>query len=186
MSARLNEIDGVESVRIDLDDPDGGISVRLSEDADERAVLDDVRGLLVTYGVRGRPRELRIGGSHIDEEVASVPGVEARITPIQGGARIEVATEKVSSFRVVPANPAAIAQGLSDAWCQVIGKVPVDVVRVRLRDDRLSIEVSDGETQSTGEAEVSSGWTRALTGAVGRAIGALEADAGGRRLALGG
>ena len=55
-------------------------------------------------------------------------GVDVKITPIKAGARVQVATTKVRSFRVVPATPQAIAQGLSDAWCQVVGRIPVEIV----------------------------------------------------------
>ena len=76
---------------------------------------------------------------------------------------------------MVTANPRAIAQGLADAWCRVIGKVPVEIVGVSLADDgRLVVTAIDGDAERTGAAMVSLGWERALVLAVGRAMGLVE------------
>lgn len=55
--SRLEAVDGVESIELALGD-DGleGITVRLSEGADEVAVLEGIRRLLVAYGTK-TPRE---------------------------------------------------------------------------------------------------------------------------------
>lgn len=53
LESRLQSIPGVESIELELGE-DGleGITVRLEEGADEMAVLDGVRRLLVAYGTR--------------------------------------------------------------------------------------------------------------------------------------
>ena len=80
----------------------------------------------------------------------------------------------VRSFRIVPPNPSAIAQGVSDAWCQVVGKIPMEIVRVNLGDGgELSVVASYGNTESVGRANVSSGWEIAIAHAVGQAIGLI-------------
>ena len=92
-----------------------------------------------------------------------------------GTARVEVEGTNVRSHRVVAANPRAIAQGLADAWCRVIGRVPFEVVGVSMGDDgRISVLALDGEVERTGSAMVSLGWERALVLAVGRAMGVVD------------
>lgn len=184
LATRLQDIDGVASVAVDLTDSGGGINVRLDPDADELVVMEKVRVLLVAYGVRSpNPPRLRLGRQprHVEGPLP----VDVKITPIKAGARVEVASNVVRSFRVVAANPSAIAQGLSDAWCQVIGKIPVEVVEVAIGDDgELTVSISDGTAESSGTADVSSGWEEGLARAVGRALGVIDAPMSSTPLAV--
>jgi hypothetical protein len=172
---RIQDIPGVAAVSLDLEDPEaGGINVRLEPDADEMEVLERVRGLLVAYGVRsqGYPT-LRVGRTRMTGDRRL--GVDVRITPIKGGARVEVVGNTVRSFRVVPPDPTVIAQGLADAWCQVLGRAPVEISRVSVTDDKtLEVVALDSPIERTGEAELSDGWTQALALAVGEAIGVIS------------
>lgn len=165
LASRLGEIPGVASVVVDLDGFGRGIDVRLEPGADEVAVMERLRALLAAYGVR-REREPTVSHGRVRAPLSDI-GVQVSITPINSGARIEAATSSVKSFRIVAATPLAIAQGLADAWCQVIGRVPVEIVGVTIDDQgRLTVTASDGEQESTGSAEVADGWIDALTGAV--------------------
>ena len=67
LKSRLESVPGVESIELELGD-DGleGITIRLADDADELAVLEGVRRLLVAYGTRS-PKVLATAG------VASTP-----------------------------------------------------------------------------------------------------------------
>jgi len=181
LALRLQDVPGVASVVVDLDDTETeGINVRLDPGVDEAAVMGRIRALLVAYGVRSAnsPR-LRVGRSAFSMSSDDL-GVDVRITPIKGGARVEVIGRLVRSFRIVPPNPSAIAQGVSDAWCQVVGKIPLEIVRVNLGDGgELSIVASNGSTEIVGRANVSSGWETAIAHAVGQAIG-LIGNADGR------
>lgn len=172
--SRLQDIPGVAAVAVDLTETGGGINMRLESGADEIEVMERVRALLVAYGVRSHdsPR-LRVGRAarRLDDEPL---GVDITITPLERGARVEVATTNIRSFRVVRATPSALAQGLSDAWCQVIGRIPVEVVSVDVGEGGdLTVTVTNGEAQTTGTANVSDGWEEALSRAVGQAIGVL-------------
>lgn len=62
LKSRLESVPGVESIELELGE-DGleGITVRLTDDADELAVLEGVRRLLVAYGTRS-PRVLATAG----------------------------------------------------------------------------------------------------------------------------
>lgn len=174
--ARLQEIPGVASVAVDLTDTGGGINVRLEPDADEMAVMEKLRSILVAYGIRSADPKVKLGRKGRVDPPGGF-GVEVSISPLKSGARIEVSTKSVKSFRIVPANPSAIAQGLADAWCQVIGKKPVEIVDVSVGDGgQLAVVASDGEREITGTADVAAGWERALTQAVGEALGQARAS----------
>lgn len=187
LAKRIQEIPGVASVAVDLTEAGGGISIRLEPLADEATVLERVRELLGAYGAKpydegprvkvGRSRHESRGPARVEETrvMARVPDVEVVITPTPAGARIEVATGSVRSYRNVAATPRAIAQGVSDAWCQVVGKVPVEIVAVgRDSRGRLAVEATDGVTRTSGSASLADGWRNALIVAVGLAIGAIE------------
>ncbi len=177
LTSRLEEIPGVASVTVDLTDEGGGINIRLIPGADEAGVMERLRSILVAYGVRSPKPET------VEEALPEAPpgppelrglGVEIRVVPLEKGARVEVEGEKIHSHRVVAANPRAIAQGMADAWCRVIGRVPVEIVTVSLDDGgRLLVVAIDGEEERSGQATVSLGWERALTLAVGRSMGVI-------------
>jgi hypothetical protein len=170
LASRLGDIPGVASVVIDLDGFGRGIDVRLEPGADETVVMEKLRALLAAYGVRrDRQPVMSVGRSH--DSLASL-GVEVSLTPINGGARIEVATPTVKSFRIVAATPLSLAQGLADAWCQVIGRVPIEVTGVSVNDQgRLVVTAHDGKHETRGEGDVSSGWVDALATSI---AGVLE------------
>jgi hypothetical protein len=165
LASRLGDIPGVASVAVDLDGFGRGIDVRLEPGADEAAVMEKLRALLAAYGVR-RDRQPMMSVGRSQEPLANID-VDVAITPIESGARIEVATSSVKSFRIVAATPLSVAQGLADAWCQVIGKVPVEITAVSVDDNRrLIVTASDGEIENRGSADTSGGWVEALTMAI--------------------
>ena len=165
LASRLGDIPGVASVVVDLDGFGRGIDVRLEPGADEAAVMEKLRALLAAYGVR-RDRQPVMSVGRSRDSLAHVD-VDVVITPIESGARIEVATASVRSFRIVAATPLSVAQGLADAWCQVIGKIPVEITAVTIEDDRqLIVTASDGEHETRGEADITRGWVEALTAAI--------------------
>jgi hypothetical protein len=166
----------VASVSLNLEDVESGIRVRLDEDADEAEVLERVRALLVAYGVRSPDQGSMEIGNRLAQARAAL-GVDVRISPVKGGARVEVIGTAIRSFRLVPSTPMAIAQGLSDAWCQVLGRIPLEVGKVSLTDEGvLSVIVTDGKEERVGRSDIVDGWTMALSLAVGRAMGVVEAD----------
>lgn len=173
LANRLEDIPGVESVVVDLTDQSGGIRVRLAPDANEPLVMEKLRSILVAYGVR-TPRPVEPSSSKPASPSAG-GDVEVLITPIESGARVEVHTPNVRSFRVVPANPDSIAQGLADAWCQVKGQIPVEIFNVSIHDGLLSVAGSRGGVEAKGVARVSGGWEDALTSAVGQVLDEIAA-----------
>ena len=169
LASRLGDIPGVASVVVDLEGHGRGIDVRLEPGADEAMVMERLRALLAAYGVR-RDRPDIVGVSRRSNP-APADGIQVAITPLNSGARVEVATASVKSFRIVAATPMSIAQGVVDAWCQVVGRVPVEVVSVEIDDfEKLVVTISDGERESRGSAVLDGGWIDALTGAIGEAL----------------
>ena len=187
LAGRLEDLPGVASVVVDLDDSDSAeIRLTFVPDADEGDVIDRVRSLLAAYGVRSRPYlQVRVGRG--EPKLEAMPlGVEVRITPITAGARIEVIGRTVRSFRIVPPNALAIAQGIADAWCQVKGRIPVEIVGVSMGGNgERTVIVSNGTTNTVAKADVSAGWSNAIAQAVGVAIGILETDREESRLVSG-
>lgn len=181
LTARLQDIAGVSQVVVDLDETSGGIHVRLEPGADEDAVLERMRAVLVAYGLRPRDGGLAFGRQQ-SEEPAPEPvmppdefGVDVAITPIVGGARVQVCSDKVRSFRVVKPTPLDIAQGVADAWCQVVGRPPFTIEGVDVEEGELVVIARDGDHDTTGRADISEGWSTAVPRAVGRAGGLVGA-----------
>lgn len=174
LADRLEDIPGIASVSVDLDEEGGGINIRLDPGADELEVMERLRAVLIAYGVRSSRPETVEQAFPEPKTSKWALGVEVKITPMETGARVEVEGKNVKSFRVVAAEPMAIAQGVADAWCRVVGKVPVEIVGVSVGDrGDLTVTATDGETETTGSANVEEGWESALAFAVGRAIGAV-------------
>lgn len=164
---RIEDIPGVAAVTVDLEGPGRGIDIRLDAGADEAVVLEELRALLAAYGV---PKE---GGrknpvGRVSRRAGS--SVSIKITPLQSGARVEAATKLVRSFRIAAAEPKSIAQAVADAWCQVVGRIPVEVTSVSVDDGVLTVTVSDGDVETTGVGSVDDGWSDALVSAVGGAL----------------
>lgn len=176
---RLQDIPGVETVAVDLATDPGGISLRIAPGADERKILSQVQALLAAYGVRGLQQPNVKFGRYTGS--ASDHSLDVSISPFKDGARIRVAAGDIESARQVAATPKDIAQGLADAWCQVSGKIPKELVSITLSDTgALAIVFSDGAIERRGVADVSKGWSNALTLAVGSALG-LIGDNGSNR-----
>ncbi len=172
---RIQDIPGVEAVAIDLASEHGGLNIRIAPHADEALIMQRVHALLVTYGAKGltRPR-VRVGKARNDSFDL---GVDIAITKLGTGARIQVSGGAIQSARQVASNPKAIAQGLADAWCQVLGRIPREIDSVSLADDgRITIVATDGQLQRVGSADVAGGWTQAIARAVGIALGFFEAE----------
>ncbi len=177
LASRLGDIPGVASVVVDLDGFGRGIDVRLEPDADEAVVMEKLRALLAAYGVRHERRETAELANEpaVQRSRGTGSGVDVVISPSDGSARIEVAAGDVRSFRIVAAEPVSVAQGLADAWCQVIGRLPVEVVSVEVDDEgELVVVALDGERECRGSATASEGWLNALTSAVRDLIGGSD------------
>ncbi len=173
LAHRLEGIPGVAAVEVDLSDDGGGINIKLDPGADELQVMERLRTVLVAYGVRSeRPLPVESLPGPAMSPLSPI-GVKVRITPIEHGARVEVESKSVRSFRIVPASRLAIAQGLADAWSQVVGRVPTELTAARLENGVITVGALTEGGPKEGSGAVSDGWQTALAVAVGRAIGTV-------------
>ncbi len=174
LAHRLEDIPGVESVVVDLSEEGGGINIRLLPGADEYDVMERLRTVLISYGVRSaRPQPAPPLPERRNTEYAPL-GVKVRVTPLENGARVEVESKSVKSFRIVAADPLAIAQGLADAWSQVVGRIPTELTSVTVEDGTIRVTARNGQHVATGTGDLADGWQNALSMAVGQAIGVLK------------
>lgn len=168
---RLENLDGVAAIQLELAESGlSGIRVTLAEGADETMVLERIRSMLVTYGLRSpdpitnaRPDPARSGE------------IETSITPDGEELRVEVRARGERVVQVVEATPLAAAQAVAAGrakltghpepeviWIglDVIGKWKILTILAEVEDDRVGV----------GSAVVDSGWANALDRAVSRAI----------------
>lgn len=166
---RLRGVSGVSDIVIELGD-DGleGIRVRMSDGTDEADVLEEIRRILVAYGLKGSTRSGRgvtgipnlelgsddenpvkkttslVHAGYNADSADSVPPSEARLptpTIIPAGDRLTVRLS--SGDRTVDATSDASPLGAADAMmravCEWQGATPPD----RLVVDRLDLDGSD-------------------------------------------
>ena len=180
LASRLEDIPGVAAVTVDLEGFGRGIDVRLEPGADEERVIDEMRRLLAAYGLRREATpEVSVGRRRSANKTREI---FVKVTPVGGGARVEVANSVVRSFRMVEADPYSVAQGLADAWCQVMGREPVEVSSIVADESNLELTVRDGDESRTASHDHTGGWHEALVRVVGEVLGA-ENSSGMKRAA---
>ncbi len=168
LATRIQDIPGVAEVVIDADGNGRGIDVRLEPGANEADVLAEMRRLLATYGLRRDLEPDVMVGRRRSQETSQ--NVVVKVTPVGSGARIEVANAIVRSFRMVAADPFSVAQGLADAWCQVVGREPVQVQQLHIAEDELALTIRDGDEEKSAGHSYHGSWHEALVGAVAEVL----------------
>jgi hypothetical protein len=171
---RLENLEGVASIHLELAETGlSGIRVTLMEGADEAHVLEKIRSMLVTYGLRS-PGRLEADTLKSVTEAAKTDHIETSITPEGDGMRVEVRGEGRSVVRLVDATPLAAAVAVAEGRAILEGKSTPQVLWIGLDiiGDWKILTVlvkSDGETARVGSAVVTSGWAEALDEAVAKA-----------------
>jgi hypothetical protein len=171
---RLENLEGVASIHLELAETGlSGIRVTLMEGADEAHVLEKIRSMLVTYGLRS-PGRLEADTLKSVTEAAKTDHIETSITPEGDGMRVEVRGEGRSVVRLVDATPLAAAVAVAEGRAILEGKSTPQVLWIGLDiiGDWKILTVlvkSDGETARVGSAVVISGWAEALDEAVAKA-----------------
>jgi hypothetical protein len=168
---RLEAIHGVSSIQLELGDSGlTGIRVTLAEGADEAMVLERIRAMLVTYGLKapetGAPGPSRVFNS---EELVTEIAEEGQKL------RVEVKGDGEAVVTLVDATPLAAARAVALARGQLTGHSDVEVMWIGLDQIGswriLTVLASIGdETVSAGSAVVTSGWADALDRAVAAAL----------------
>jgi hypothetical protein len=171
---RLENLEGVASIHLELAETGlSGIRVTLMEGADEAHVLEKIRSMLVTYGLRS-PGRLEADTLKSVTEAAKTDHIETSISPEGDGMRVEVRGEGRSVVRLVDATPLAAAVAVAEGRAILEGKSTPQVLWIGLDiiGDWKILTVlvkSDGETARVGSAVVTSGWAEALDEAVAKA-----------------
>jgi hypothetical protein len=171
---RLENLEGVASIHLELAETGlSGIRVTLIEGADEAHVLEKIRSMLVTYGLRS-PGRLEAETFKSESKTRKASQIETSITPEGDGMRVEVRGEGRSVVRLVDATPLAAAVAVAEGRAILEGKPTPRVLWIGLDiiGDWKILTVlvkSDGETARVGSAVVASGWAEALDEAVAKA-----------------
>ena len=171
---RLENLEGVASIHLELAETGlSGIRVTLIEGADEANVLEKIRSMLVTYGLRS-PGRLEAETLQAETEPAKKDQIETSINPEGDGMRVEVRGEGRSVVRLVDATPLAAAIAVAEGRAILEGKATPQVLWIGLDiiGDWKILTVlvkGDGEAARVGSAVVVSGWAEALDEAVAKA-----------------
>lgn len=171
---RLENLEGVASIHLELAETGlSGIRVTLIEGADEAHVLEKIRSMLVTYGLRS-PGRLEADTLKSEPQSAKTDHIETSITPEGDGMRVEVRGEGRSVVRLVDATPLAAAVAVAEGRAILEGKSTPQVLWIGLDiiGDWKILTVlikDDGEAAKVGSAVVISGWAEALDEAVAKA-----------------
>ena len=171
---RLENLEGVASIHLELAETGlSGIRVTLIEGADEAHVLEKIRSMLVTYGLRS-PGRLEADTLKPESQSAKPDHIETSISPEGDGMRVEVRGEGRSVVRLVDATPLAAAVAVAEGRAILEGKSTPKVLWIGLDiiGDWKILTVlikGDGESARVGSAVVVSGWAEALDEAVAKA-----------------
>ena len=129
---RLENLEGVASIHLELAETGlSGIRVTLIEGADEAHVLEKIRSMLVTYGLRS-PGRLEADTLKSESEAAKADHIETFITPEGDGMRVEVRGEGRSVVRLVDATPLAAAVAVAEGRAILEGRSTPQVLWIGL------------------------------------------------------
>ena len=169
---RLENLEGVASIHLELAETGlSGIRVTLTDGADEAHVLEKIRSMLVTYGLRtpGRVEGIsKAGTADVND------GIHTIITPEGDGMKVEVRGQGQSVVRLVEATPLAAGIAVAEGRAILEGRPVPQVLWIGLDligDWRILTILlqDDGVAPQVGSAVVVSGWAEALDEAIAKA-----------------
>lgn len=169
LEQRLRTVSGVSGLRIDLG-REGleGIHVSLDEGTDEAAVLDEIRRILMAYGLRSRPGALVCG----DKPPTLPDSVWMGKVAGRSTARLTYGDHVFEGFGTLDWTGAVDA--CASAIAQALGKpIPQGVIADRLGIGDIDVVVvvcKDGGPPSAGIAVVTRGVAQALVFAITQAL----------------
>lgn len=164
---RLENLEGVASIQLELADTGlSGIRVTLSEGAEEAMVLERIRAMLVTYGLRAP--------EPITETLSEwMEGADMVTVLSQEGdrLRVEVKGQGESVTAIVDPSPLSAARAVAAARAQLAGRPPPEVMWIGLDQigafSVLTVLISDQDDQvAAGSVVVAGDWAQALNQAL--------------------
>ncbi len=161
---RLRRVPGVADLTLELGNKGvDGLRVRMSAGADEAAVLDEIRQLLVAYGLTSR-REASGGRRRslprLDSEVASSAG-ESRlaVSPHGDGIEVVLTVDGRSFVAHGQRSPVGAATAMAEVVAQLLDRPTpqrVGIARDELEGlDIITVLVRSGDAAGVGAALVS-------------------------------
>jgi hypothetical protein len=165
---RLENLEGVAAIQLELAETGlSGIRVTLTDGADEATVLERIRSMLVTYGLRSP------GPVTAASPAPAADKIKTSIMPEGEGMRVEVSAEGKTVVRLVESSPLAAARAVAEARANLLGQSAPEVLWIGLDavgDHRiLTVLTKAGDQARVGAAVVDSGWAEALDEAVAKA-----------------
>lgn len=165
---RLENLEGVAGIQLELADTGlSGIRVTLTEGADEAVVLERIRSMLITYGLRS-PGPVTTTTTQRDPE-----RIRTSIRPEGDGMRVEVSAEGKIVVRLVDASPLAAARAVAEGRASLSGQPVPEILWIGLdavgNYRILTVLAKAGDRTRVGAAVVESGWAEALDEAVAKA-----------------
>ena len=165
---RLAGIDGVSDIQLDLTDEGlTGIRVTLQEGAEEAMVLERIRAMLVTYGLRAPEQIKPVEKVEETDEVVAVLGQEG------DRMRVEVRGRGETIVSVVDPSPLNAARAVASARAKITGSVSRDVIWIGLDQIGayriLTVLTALDASVAAGAAVVESDWAVALNQALAAA-----------------
>jgi hypothetical protein len=165
---RLENLEGVAAIQLELAETGlSGIRVTLADGADESIVLERIRSMLITYGLRSP------GPVTTMEPQPETDRIHTSIMPEGDGMRVEVSAEGKTVVRLVDASPLAAARAVAEARAALNGQPAPEILWIGLdavgNYKILTVLARAGDQARVGAAVVNSGWAEALDEAVAKA-----------------
>lgn len=138
LERRLRSVAGVADLTIELGDSGlDGIRVRVEEGSDEAEVLEDIRRILVAYGLRSRRAESAgpVLPSLVEPENPSSEGGGAervRVRPTGAGLVVEVSNASLSVSETGHRSPIGVAEAMIRAVARFRGMARPDRIAFAL------------------------------------------------------
>ncbi len=167
---RLENLEGVASIQLELADTGlSGIRVTLSEGADEAMVLERIRAMLVTYGLRAPDQ---VTGTRAEADDPS--DLVAVLSQEGDRLRVEVRGQGETVSAIVDPSPLSAARAVAAARAQLRGQPAPEVMWIGL--DQIGsfsvltiLTAQPDENVSVGSAVVEGDWAQALNRALAAA-----------------
>lgn len=165
---RLENLEGVAGIQLELADTGlSGIRVTLTEGADEAIVLERIRSMLITYGLRSP------GPVTTTNPQPETDRIRTSIRPEGDGMRVEISAEGKTVVRLVDASPLAAARAVAEGRASLNGQPAPEILWIGLdavgNYKILTVLAKAGDQARVGAAVVDSGWAEALDEAVAKA-----------------
>lgn len=181
LEERLRRIAGVADLTLELGDEGlSGITVRMRDGSDESTVLEEIRRILVAYGLGDRRSAFRpgpVGELRLRAEASAEPADPAvEVRPGPEGLVVILSTPDRRVTARGPASPEGATEAMASAVAEWIGRHPIrdlSVRRLRVDDDRVLVVVLRGGGRSTAGAAVEAG---DLGGVLYRAVRSAYAE----------